>query len=212
MTLTQNGIDYICQNFGDTNFCCVNSGLGWVYTAAGVPYNETGGTAQIVSRLASGLIESLQMTNPARGIFTQADLNAANGATVTIQDAVQIANHDEPAEGQYCFEQPPPSPVCADYFTEAECTAGGCYWYNESCHDSPPSPITCYRCKPVGDGYTVPESQVFEEGVCPEGWFPTQPTCNPPPGAEIPWMVPAVIGGIILGVIVVGAVIISKKR
>ena len=110
MTLTQNGIDYICQNFGDESECCVLTGLSWFYTLDAVDYPETGGTAQIVSRLASGLIDSLTMTNPARGAFTQAQLNAANGGTVTIQDAQSITAHDEVSEGQWCYGTTPPPP------------------------------------------------------------------------------------------------------
>ena len=134
MALTQNGIDYICQNFGDNNSCCIDSGLGWTYQAGGTGYNETGGTAQIVSRLASGLVDSLEMTNPARGIFTQSDLNNANGQSVTLQDAQLITQHDNPAEEQWCYEG---VIVCSDYITQASCLEAGCYWYNESCHSSP---------------------------------------------------------------------------
>ncbi len=107
MTLTQAGINYICQQFGLNN-CCVEAGLSWFYTIGETQISETGGTAQIVSRLASGLIDSLTMTNPARGTFTQTDLNAANeGIVVTLQDAKNIALHDEPAEEQYCYGEPP---------------------------------------------------------------------------------------------------------
>jgi len=102
-SLTQNGIDYICQNFGDDNYCCVKSGLSWYYTVGGVDYPETGATAQIVSRLASGLIDSLTMTNPARGTFIQTDLNTANGGTVSLIDAKAITYHDESFEDQWCL-------------------------------------------------------------------------------------------------------------
>ena len=226
--LTQNGIDYICQNFGNTDFCCINSGLSWYYTYQGIDYPETGATAQIVSRFTLGIIESLTMTSPARGTFTQADLNAANGAPVTLSDAREITYHDEPSEDQWCYTEgpPPPScsdytnqadcisvgcywwsdgtcrntpepppPVCSDYTNTSECIAAGCYWYNNSCHSEPEAPpgwITCYRCKPVGDGYTVPESNEFEGETCPEGWFPTQPPCNLPPEKPFPWWIVAI--------------------
>lgn len=110
MTLTQTGLNYICQNFGNGNQCCVRTGLGWFYTAEGEDHPETGGTAQIVSRLASGLIDSLTMTNPARGIFTKAELDAVNGKAVTLQDAQQITSHDEPSEDQWCYGVAPPPP------------------------------------------------------------------------------------------------------
>ena len=103
MTLTQAGIDYICQNFGDENLCCINTGLSWYYTLGGDDYPETGGTAQIVGRLASGIIDSLTMTYPPRETYTQTELNTANGGTVTIMDAQIIADHDEPHEDQWCY-------------------------------------------------------------------------------------------------------------
>lgn len=108
MSLTQAGINYICQNFGDINQCCVKTGLSWTYTSDGNDYPETGGTAQIVARLASGLIEHLTMTNPARDVYTKAELDAANGGSVTLEDAKTIANHDEPVEGQWCYGSTPP--------------------------------------------------------------------------------------------------------
>lgn len=101
MTLSQAGIDYICNNFG-LQACCVESGIAWYYTAEGQVYPENGGTAQIVSRLASGLIESLTITNPDRGAFTKTELDAANGSAATLQDAQLIAKHDTQMEGQWC--------------------------------------------------------------------------------------------------------------
>ena len=110
MTLSQNGLNYICENFGDINLCCVRTGLSWYYTLAGTNYDETGGTAQIISRLASGLIDSLTMTSPARGTFTQADLNTANSSPVTLEDARLIAEHDDTSADQWCFGAVPPPP------------------------------------------------------------------------------------------------------
>lgn len=31
----------------------------------------------------------------------------------------------------------PPTPTCSDYTTEEECTAAGCYWYEDACHSEP---------------------------------------------------------------------------
>lgn len=143
--LTQEGIEYICQNFGSNDLCCVARGLSWYYTYQNVDYPETGATAQIVSRFTLGIIESLTMTNPARGTFTQAMLNAANGSPVTLQDAKEITLHDEPSEDQWCYEGGPPPPSCSDYTNQADCIAIGCYWWNNACHEypEPPPPQEC---------------------------------------------------------------------
>jgi len=142
--LTQNGIDYICQNFGSNDLCCVVSGLSWYYTYQGVDYPETGATAQIVSRFTLGIIETLTMTNPSRGTFTQAMLNAANGSPVTLQDAKEITNHDEPSEDQWCYTEGPPPPRCSDYTNQADCIAVGCYWWSDgTCNDYPEPPPDC---------------------------------------------------------------------
>jgi hypothetical protein len=31
----------------------------------------------------------------------------------------------------------PPPLNCGDYYTESECGAAGCYWYNGTCHSTP---------------------------------------------------------------------------
>jgi len=93
------------------NRCCVRTGLAWYYTLGGTDYPETGGTAQIVARLASGLIDSLTMTNPARGTFIQAELNEANGGPVTLEDAQLVAQHDDTSADQWCYGAEPPSGI-----------------------------------------------------------------------------------------------------
>ena len=133
MTLSEMGKQYICQNFGDAGLCCTNTGLSWFYTVGGANTNETGGTAQIVSRLASGLIDSLTMVTPPRGTFTQAELNAANGVPVTFSDAQEITLHDEPTEDQWCFIP------CDTHTDQTTCESYGCYWYNGSCHTDAPT-------------------------------------------------------------------------
>jgi len=134
MTLTVMGKQYICENFGDASFCCATSGLSWLYTVGGMDYNETGGTAQAVSRLASGLIDSLTMTSPARGTFTQAMLNAANEQSVTLSDCQEITLHDEPSEDQWCFIP------CSTHTDQNTCeNIYHCYWYNGNCHADPPT-------------------------------------------------------------------------
>jgi len=178
--LTQNGINYICQNFGDTDLCCVASGLSWYYTYQNIDYHETGATAQIVSRFTLGIIESLTMTNPARGTFTQAMLNAANGSPVTLQDAKEITYHDEPSEDQWCYTEGPPPPECSDFTDEASCIAIGCYWWSDgTCHDHPEE-----QPPPPCSGYTN-QNACLAAGCY---WWPDQ-TCHdtpyqPPPNCE----------------------------
>ena len=134
MTFSQAGIDYICQNFGLNN-CCVHQGLSWYYTIEGQDHNETGGTAQVVSRLVLGLIDSLTMVSPDNGTFTQADLNEANGSPVTLQDAQEITHHDEPSEDQWCIGG---VPTCEELDNIYECVEiYNCYWYDDSCHSGP---------------------------------------------------------------------------
>lgn len=207
MTLTNSGVDFICQRFGDVNECCVADGLVYGYTDiyGNVYTGQVGGTATIVAALALGILQSLTMENPARGAVTQAQLNAANNGTVTLLDAQEITYHDEPTEDQWCY-------VITEY-------------------------ITCYRCVPVGNGYTVPESQVFEGTVCPEGWSQIQPPCNlphcsfwdnqadceadgcywydnschseppGPPVPETPWLI---LGGVVVAIL--AGIIIYKVR
>jgi len=133
--LTQNGIDYICQNFGDDNLCCIDGGLEWYYTVGGSDTYETGATAQIVARLALGILDSLTMVNPARGSFTTNELYTANGAGVTLSDAQEITYHDNPAEDQWCYG----GVTCAQHLTRTECESNNCYWWNSSCHDIAPN-------------------------------------------------------------------------
>ena len=140
MAWSINGKQYVCWNFGNASHCCVNTGLSWYYTAGGTNYNETGATAQIVSRLASGLIDSLTMTNPARGTFTQEELNTANGSSVTLPDAQTVAQHDQSPD-QWCYGG---GQTCPDYANQADCEGANCYWCTDHCQSQPcgtPTPI-----------------------------------------------------------------------
>ena len=111
MTLSQNGLNYICENFGDLKLCCVRTGLTWyLITPTDERLDETGGTAEIVSRFASGIAKTLTMVSPDRGTFTPEELDAANSSRVFLEDAKLIADHDDvgPLE-QWCYgAQPPP--------------------------------------------------------------------------------------------------------
>ena len=103
--MSKNGIDYICQNFGDSNLCAVSSGIQWEWEDIdGNTGTETGGTASVVSRLIfPQLIVSITITSPARGVFTYSQLRTANGGTVSLIDAKAITHHDESVEDQWCY-------------------------------------------------------------------------------------------------------------
>ncbi|MCK4734747.1 MAG: hypothetical protein KAT65_20000, partial [Methanophagales archaeon] len=104
--LAEVGKDYIATNFGlGTPKCYVASGLSWSYLGTdGNTYPESGGTAQIVSRLVmTALVTSLTISGTT---YTYADLKAGNENTdVTLEDAKWIAENDgDPAtETQYCI-------------------------------------------------------------------------------------------------------------
>jgi len=159
-------------NFGDTSLCCINTGLSWYFTRQGVDYPENGGTAQIVSRLASGLVDSLTMTSPPTGTFTQAELNTANGSQVSLQDAQDITNHDEPSEDQWCFVP------CESHPDQVACEENNCYWYNGNCYTDPPdcsvlsiqSECITYGCYWYNDGCHA------EQPAC--GVLNNQPDCE----------------------------------
>lgn len=158
MSLTDLGKNFICANFGASQ-CCVATGLSWYYTVGGIDYAETGGTAQAVSRLASGLVNSITMTNPATGTFTQANLNTANGASVTLADCQEITSHDEPSEDQWCFIS------CESITDQSTCEIYGCYWYNGGCHSNPPS---CEGLNNPAD--CVAYGCYWYDGACHSSW------------------------------------------
>jgi len=143
MTLTQNGIDYICQNFGDISECCVSSGLQWEWTDIdGNTGVENGGTGAAVGTLIlAQLIVKITMLSPPRGDFTYQQLRTANdGNDLTFADVDQILlnDGDPPGENQWCYIPPPP---CSSYTNQTECEAHDCYWWNASCHSQ--DPLSC---------------------------------------------------------------------
>ena len=111
MSLTINGKNYISEKFGNVSKCFVSTGLSWSYLGTdGVTYNETGGTAQIVSRLVmTSLVQSLTTGGQ---IYTYTILKTNNDNTdVILSDAQAIAleDGDPVGEAQYCYVCQPPS-------------------------------------------------------------------------------------------------------
>jgi len=104
MTLTENGKKYIAITFGNVSKCYVASGINWSYTGTdSQTYNESGGTAQIVSRLImTSLVQSVTYNGQN---YTYTALKTANDNTdMTLGDVQWIAQNDgAPAgEAQYC--------------------------------------------------------------------------------------------------------------
>jgi len=104
MTLTTNGKNYIGEKFGSASKCYVLSGLNWTTLGTdNIVSNESGGTAQIVSRL---VLQQVNQSVTISGItYTYADLKAANDDTdVFLTDAQWITQNDgsTATEPQYC--------------------------------------------------------------------------------------------------------------
>jgi len=151
MTLTQNGINWICQNLGNVDECCVPNGL--VYDYEGVDgttiIGETGGTAGLVGYMAAGIVNWVKLTTPSRPQITPFQMHTANEQTVTLSDAQLVASHDgDPtSEDQWCYTEITP---CVEHLTPTACVDADCYWYKkffweqETCHDKPLNPMERY--------------------------------------------------------------------
>ena len=180
MALTQNGIDYICQKFGDINECVVSGGLSWNYLdVEGTTHNETGATSSVVSRLIFPmLVVSLTMTNPPRGTFTYTGLRNANGGQdINLNDCIELDNHTEISGDQWCYTPPT---ICEDILNQTDCLVNNCYWYNNSCHTQPPecSPDGITKCEGYDLYQCVNGSWVLIEHNSEQcGYVP--PECSP---------------------------------
>jgi len=113
MTLTENGKNYIATTFG-INKCYAAYGLSWSYLGTdNQSYNETGGTAQIVSRLIlTSLVQAVTYNGQN---YTYAALKAANNNTdLILSDAQWIAQNDgtPSGEAQYCSTEICNTPSC----------------------------------------------------------------------------------------------------
>jgi len=150
MTLTQNGKNYICQNFGSPQGCVVSAGLWWSWEDIdGNTGTEAGCTGACVGTLIlSQLITKITMLTPDRGDFFYSDLRAANGDNdITFNDVDEIILHDENSSDQWCYI---PSIVCEEIPDKTACLANNCFWYKnwfwekESCHTKKFDPMMQY--------------------------------------------------------------------
>ena len=107
MTLTTNGKNYIAQKFGLSN-CFVSTGISWTAISnEGEQVNETGGTSNIIGRLATTLIYASVVINSVT--YTYAQLKTANDNNdLTLADAQWVAANDgtPTGEAQYCYVAP----------------------------------------------------------------------------------------------------------
>lgn len=101
---TQNGIDYICQNYGDANYCVYSHGLKFVYLDTDEKnFTLVGATRDIVWAITQGML--LEVTN-SQGVKISDPatvLNEANGVTVTPDMAIELELHDENSGNQWCY-------------------------------------------------------------------------------------------------------------
>ena len=108
MSWYQNGINYVCQQFGDSAECVVSTGLYfdfkddqglWYYNQG--PYD----TSTIVDSMIYGIITSIKMTTPSRPQIDDplGKINAANGFPITHQEAQSLIQHDETSGDQWCY-------------------------------------------------------------------------------------------------------------
>jgi len=106
-TLTINGINYICQKYGDINECCVSTGIifDFVDDQGNIETGLEGGTAYIVDFITLGLLSSITITSPARVTITNPKdaLDTANGSITSWGDADPLFEHDENSVFQWCY-------------------------------------------------------------------------------------------------------------
>lgn len=113
MSLTTNGKNYIADKFG-IGGCFVSSGISFTYVAGSTTYNDSGGTAQIVSRLVLTAVVSKVTVG---GIdYTYAMLKTANdGVDIDLDADVKgwiVLNDGDPSgEPKYCSGSPSTTPT-----------------------------------------------------------------------------------------------------
>jgi len=171
MSWSQNGIDFVCQQFGDLDECVVSTGLVFDYTdVQGNSFSGVvGGTPDIVAFIVLGLVESITMKTPSRAPIPapQTMLNNMNGSSISLADAQELTNHDDSAD-QWCYTGPilctnPPGAEgedpCGDGGTNQPLTDHKYMCIDGAWVDQGFNPIcTAVNCtNPVGeDGQTIP--------------------------------------------------------
>lgn len=106
--LTQNGINYICQQYGSASQCIVSEGLVFSFTDdANQTYSELpGGTTDILGFIMMGAVQSITMVVPSRQTIynpLQAFLDANSGFSLDSNDVTSLLLHNETSGDQWCF-------------------------------------------------------------------------------------------------------------
>jgi PKD repeat protein len=106
--LTQDGINYLCQQYGDASYCIVSEGLVFTFTDdSNQTYTDLpGGTTDILGFIMMGVVESVTMTLPKRPAINnplQAFLEANEGFMLDSHDVAYLLLHDENSGDQWCY-------------------------------------------------------------------------------------------------------------
>lgn len=109
--LTQNGINYICEQYGDASHCIVSEGLIFNFTDdTNQTYTELpGGTTDILGFIMMGVVQSVTMTLPIRSTIRnplQEFLEANDGLILDSRDVAFLLQHDENSGDQWCYDPP----------------------------------------------------------------------------------------------------------
>ncbi len=147
MTLTDNGKNYIANNFGVNN-CFVYTGLTWTAVDINnVTANESGGTAQIVARLLTpGIYKEIRILTPIdqAGTYTNSQLIIANdNQPITVPDvSTYIAGEDgnPVGETQFCTAACIPDWTCEIPLNGYEFDGCGLRRINAACDPIPLDP------------------------------------------------------------------------
>lgn len=106
--LTQSGIQYICEHYGDANHCIVSEGLSFTFTDdKGQTYTDLpGGTTDILGFIMIGIVSSIQLTDPIRPVINnplQEFLDANAGLALDSGDVAFLMQHNETSPDQWCY-------------------------------------------------------------------------------------------------------------